>query len=224
MIGTFANAAAVLLGGLIGSLLHKRFPEKIQRIVFQALGLASLLIGIQMALKGRDILLIVLSLLIGAVLGSWLDLEGKIGQFGDYLKGKVRSRSDHFTEGFVSASILFCVGAMAIVGSIEEGLRGDSSILFTKAMLDGFAAMAIASTYGIGVLFSALSVLLYQGGLTLFASILQPYATPVLIDQLSGVGGILIMGIGFRLLEIKKIPLADLLPSIAVLVLLTVLF
>jgi uncharacterized protein len=223
-IGSIINAAAVIAGGSIGLLLHQRFPKKIQETMFQGLGLATMLIGLQMAFKADDILAVVFSLVIGGVAGSILDLELKLSQFGDALKKKVHSNDSKFTDGFVTSSLLFCVGAMAIIGSINEGLFGDRSILLTKSLLDGATAVAFASTYGVGVLFSALPIIIYQGGITLVAGGAQSFFTPHIINQLSAVGGLLIVGISLNILEIKKVQVLNLLPAIVAAVLLAVLF
>lgn len=224
LLGTLANAAAIIVGSLIGLLLHRRFPKNIQTIVFQSLGLGAILIGLQMAWHVEAILPVIFSLLIGGVIGEWLRLDDRLENLGNRIKAKVQAKDGRFTEGFVSASLLFCVGAMAVVGSLEAGLRHNHSILFTKALLDGVAAIALSVTYGVGVAFSALPIVLYQGGLTLFASKLQSIASPLMLNQLSGVGGLMIVGIGLGLLDIKKIRLANLMPALLVIIILTLLF
>ncbi len=222
--GSLVNAAAIIAGSLLGVLLHGRFPDRFRTIVFQGLGLCVLLIGIQMALKVENILIVIFSVLLGGIIGELLDLEGLFERLAGRFKKMMRSKDTGFTDGLITASLIFCIGAMAIVGSFDEGIRGDATVLYTKSILDGFAAVALASTYGLGVLFSFLPVLLYQGGLTLFAGFFQQHFTPQLIAQLTSTGGMLILGIGFTLLDIKRVKLSNLLPSLLVVVVLTLFF
>ena len=219
--GSVINALAIVAGGLIGMLLHGRLPERIRKIVFQGLGLCVLVIGIQMALQMKHGLIVILSILIGGIVGEAFDLEERFAGLAGKLKTLIRSNNARFVEGLVNASLIYCIGAMAILGSFDEGIRGDHSILFTKALLDGFASIAIASSYGSGVLFSALPVLVYQGLLTLFASSFQSLFSEYLIAQLTATGGMLIIGIGINLLELTVIRLSSLLPSLVVIVILT---
>lgn len=222
--GSVMNALAILVGGGVGLLLHGRLPEKTRQIVFQGLGLCVLVIGMQMALQGKNGLLVVLSVLIGGIAGELLRLEDRFAALADAVKGLVRSSNTRFVDGLVNASLIYCIGAMAILGSFDEGIRGDHSILFTKALLDGFASIALASTYGSGVLFSAVPVLLYQGMLTVFASSFQAYFSEYLIAQLTATGGTLILGIGINLLGLATIRLSSLLPSLVIIVGLSLLF
>lgn len=223
LTGSLVNALAIILGSFVGFLLHSRLPQKIQLIVFQGLGLSTLLVGIQMALEVQDILVLIFSVVIGGVVGELAGLEQRLEKAGDFFKKRLPAKQDRFTEGFVVASILFCVGAMAVIGSLESGLKNDHSVLFTKSVIDGFAAVVLASTYGLGVLFSFVPILIYQGSITCLARELRGLISPLMINQLSAVGGLLIMGIGINLLEIKKIRLANLLPSLIVVILLTLL-
>lgn len=222
--GSVINALAIVAGGLIGMLLHGRLPERIRKIVFQGLGLCVLIIGIQMALQMKHGLLVILSILIGGIVGEALELEERFAGLAGKFKTLIRSNNARFVDGMVNASLIYCIGAMAILGSFDEGIRGDHSILFTKALLDGFASIAIASSYGSGVLFSALPVLIYQGLLTLFASFFQSFFSEYLIAQLTATGGMLIVGIGINLLELTVIRLSSLLPSLVVIVILTSVF
>lgn len=222
--GSLVNAAAIIAGSLIGALLHGRFPERVRTIVFQGLGLCVLLIGVQMALKVDNILILIFSVLLGGIIGELLDLEGLFERLATRFKALVRSRDTGFTDGLITASLIFCIGAMAIVGSFDEGIRGDATVLYTKSILDGFASVALASTYGLGVLFSFIPVLLYQGGLTLFAGFFQEHFSPQIIAQLTSTGGVLILGIGLTLLDIKRVRLSNLLPALLVVVVLTLVF
>ncbi len=223
-IGSLVNGAAIIGGSIIGILLHSRFPERIREIIFQALGLGILLIGIQMALKVEDILVVIFSLLIGGILGELLRLDTLFERGAGWLKKRVGSKDTRFIDGMITSSLIFCIGAMAIIGSFEEGVKGDTTILFTKAMLDGFASIALASSYGIGVLFSFIPVIIYQGALTLFAGSFQDWFSPLIINQLTGCGGLLIIGICLTILDIKRINLANLLPSLGVVIALTAAF
>ncbi|MGE4504727.1 MAG: DUF554 domain-containing protein [Desulfovibrionaceae bacterium] len=220
-IGPTINAAAIIAGSLIGLMLHSRFPDRIRLIVFQGLGLCVLLIGMQMAFKVQNILIMIFAIMIGGILGELLRLEEYFDSLGGRLKNLIRSKNERFTEGFVTATLLFCIGALAIIGSFDEGLRGDRTLVLTKSILDGFASIVLAASYGVGVLFSCLAVLLYQGTLTMGAKALSPWFSELLIAQLTGTGGVLIIGIGISLLDIKRIRLASLLPSLVVVVVLT---
>lgn len=219
-IGTLVNSFAIIAGSLVGVVFHERIPEKIKRIVFQGLGLSALLIGLQMAFKAGNILVIVFSLLIGAVIGETIDLEKYVEKAGHFFKRKTKSKDERFTEAFVAASMLFCIGAMAILGPINEGLNGDRTILLTKSILDGFAAVAMASTLGMGVAFSSIPILIYQGAIFFFASSLSGVLSPNVINQLTAVGGLLIVGISLDLLEIKRLKVTNMLPALVVVVLL----
>jgi len=220
-IATLVNAAAIILGSLMGVLLGRNFPDRVRTIVYQGIGLCVLAIGLDMALQYDNIILVVFSVLMGAVTGELLKLDEKMTSLGDWLKSRIKSKDARFTDGFVTASLIFCIGSMAILGSIDEGIRGDRTVLLTKSILDGFISIPLAATYGIGVLFSALPILLYQGSITIAASQSQAFFSPEIITQITSVGGLLIMGIGLSLLDVKKINVTNLLPSIVYVVLFT---
>src|SRR5512142_355686 len=211
-LGTLANAAAIVAGSLVGLLMHGRFPEPVKKIVFQGLGLSVLIIGLQMALKMDRPLLVVFSLVLGGITGELLRIEDRLESLGDKVKALARSRNALFTDGLVSASLIYCVGSMAILGSLDDGLRGDPTILLTKATLDGFASIPLASTYGIGVMFSAVPVLLYQGAITLAAGSMREVVTPQLLTQITATGGLLILSIGVNLLGFARIKVGNFLP------------
>ncbi|SNS12617.1 hypothetical protein SAMN04488503_2860 [Humidesulfovibrio mexicanus] len=223
-VGSLVNAAAIILGSLAGMALHGRFPERFRSIVFQGLGLCVLLIGAKMALTVSNPLLLIFAILLGGLAGELLRLDMAFERLGERAKALLRSGNPQFTEGLITASLIFCIGAMAIVGSFDEGIRGDATVLYTKSILDGFASVALASTFGSGVLFSFVPVLLYQGALTLFAGLFQQHFTPTVISQLTATGGLLILGIGLTLLDIKRVNLSNLLPSLLVAVLLALFF
>mgnify|MGYP000921601648 CR=1 FL=1 len=222
--GSLVNAAAIVAGGAIGLVLHNRFPKRVRTIVFQALGLSVIVIGLQMALKMTQPLLVIFSLIIGGVIGESIDIESHLERIGDRVKRLARSKNSMFTDGLVTASLIFGIGSMAILGAFDEGLRGDPSLLYTKAMLDGFASIALASTYGAGVMLSSVPIFLYQFSLTLVASAAQRFFTPELITQLTATGGVLILGIGINLLELLRIRLSNLLPSLVIVVILSLVF
>ena len=217
MIGTLVNAGAVLIGGGIGLLFRGRIPKKISEGIVQALGLCVCVIGVSGAMKG-DFLLLVTSLALGTLTGILLRIDDGLNRLGGFMQKKL-SRPDGegtstFAEGFVAASLLFCVGAMSVIGSIESGLGQGRGIIFTKSILDGVSAMVFASTLGWGVLFSVLVILVYQGGIELFAGVLQPVLTEGLITQISAAGSVMILGLGLNMVSSTKIKAANMLPGL----------
>lgn len=199
-------------------LLGNRLPERVRLIVFQGLGLCTLSIGMQMTFKTSNPLYMVGSILAGAILGELIRLEDRISGGGEAVKRLLRSGNARFTEGFVAATLLFCIGSMAIIGPLEEGLNGDRTIVLAKSMLDFFASIALGAAFGSGVMFSSLPLLIYQGGITLFADSLRPYISEFIKAELTATGGVMILGIGINLLEIKKIRLSNLLPGLLVII------
>lgn len=220
-VGTLVNTLAVIAGSIVGLLLQRKFPENIRTICFQGLGLCTLLIGMQMALQVENILVLIFSVLLGGIIGESLNLHGRLIALGDTIKATVRVGSERFTEGLVTAFLLFCVGSLTIVGALEEGLNDDPSLIYTKSMLDGFASIVLAVTYGWGVLFSAVPLLLFQSTITLSAEVLQPYLSELVIHQLSATGGVIVIGLGINLLEIKSLRITNMLPGLLIVVLLT---
>ncbi|MDF1552358.1 MAG: DUF554 domain-containing protein [Deferrisomatales bacterium] len=214
MTGTLVNTATVLAGSLLGVAAGKRLPERFKTILMQALGLSVLLLGLQMALSGSRPLLSIGSLLVGALVGEALRVEHGLTELGSWLRSRLRSRSSTFVEGFVSASLLYCTGAMMIVGSIQDGTVGDPSTLYVKALLDGVASVALASTLGIGVALSAAAVLVTQGAITLLASQLLFLQQPAVLEAVTATGGLLIVAIGLNLLDIAKIRTGNLMPAV----------
>ena len=221
-VGSAINAAVVIAGACIGMLLGNRLPDRVRLIVFQGLGLCTLAIGMQMAFKTTNPLFMVGSILIGAVIGEFAGLEDAITRGGDAVKRALKSGNARFTDGLVAASLLFCIGSMAIIGPLQEGLEGDRTIVLTKATLDFFASIALGAAYGSGVAFSSIPLLLYQGSITLFADVLRPYVSEFIRAELTATGGIMIVGIGINLLDIKKIRLSNLLPALVVIIILCV--
>jgi uncharacterized protein len=217
MWGTIVNALAIIFGTALGCLLKKGIPEKVQRVIMQGLGLATVVIGITSAIKTENILLFIISLAAGGAIGRMIGIEDGLERFGEKIQNRFSADGDSkIAEGFVTATLVFCVGAMAILGSIESGANGNHEILYVKSMLDGVAAMIFASTLGLGVGLSAIAVFVYQGIITLCASWITPILTDQILLELSAVGGVLILGIGINLLGIKKIHVGDMLPAILI--------
>lgn len=224
MLGTIVNVVAIILGSIFGILIKSRFPEKVNKIIFQVIGLFTITLGITMAIKTSNFLLVAFSLIIGSVIGEIIDMEKYLEQLSEKLKNKLKNSSDKFSEGFITATLIYCIGPMAILGSIEEGLGNPPNLLFAKSVLDGVASIALASALGIGVMFSAVPLLLYQGGITLFANYVSNYLSDALIVELSAVGGILLLGLGMNIAEIKKFRVVNMLPSLLVVVILSYFF
>jgi hypothetical protein len=214
LLGTIVNTVSIIAGSLIGLLFKGGISEKYNRTMMQAIGLAVVLIGVKTALKTDAILIVILSLAIGGILGELLGIEDRLELLGNWIGKRLSKDSTGIARGFVSASLLFCVGAMAIVGSMESGLAGDHQTLFAKSILDGISSVFFASTLGIGVIFSAASVFVYQGFITMTASFLGQFLVPDVVSQMSAIGGLLILAIGIGLLEIKKIKVGNILPAI----------
>ncbi len=218
-IGTFINMATVVIGSVIGLSLQQVFPENIQIIIFQGIGLATLVLGVMMSLKVPEgyLLNFIFSLVLGGIVGEVLGLQDLLQGLGDWIKQSLQlAESNRFTEGMITAFLLYCVGSMTFVGAIEEGLEGKRELLLVKSTLDGISSIAFASTYGIGVLFSIFPMLIFQGGLTVLAQRLQQFFTTTMIAQLSTVGGALIIGIGINMLGLGNINVENLLPALLV--------
>ncbi len=216
MVGTFVNVGAIVGGGLVGVLIGAKLPERMRSTVMHGLGLVCLLIGLQMAMQTQNILIVLGALMLGAILGEALRIEDSFQRTGLFLQAALaRGGSSLFAEGFVTASLVFCVGPMAILGSIQDGLGGDFRLLAIKSMLDGFASIAFAASLGWGVLLSAVPILLYQGTITLFAHLLSSILTEPLIVEMTATGGLIIVGISLRLLNLKELRLANFLPALA---------
>jgi len=211
--GALINAAAIVAGGAVGLLLKGKITDKFSQSIIRILGLCACIIGIRGAVNG-DIMLLVVSLAVGVFVGESMRIDDALNNFGQWAQERIsRDKKSSFAEGFVTTTLIYCVGAMAIVGSIESGLMGDQSIIFTKSVLDGVSAVIFASSLGVGVLFSAAVVLVYQGSIEFFAGYLQNVFTPGLITQISAVGGVMILAIGLNLAINAKFKVANLLPG-----------
>lgn len=214
MLGTIVNCLAIVAGSIAGLLFKKGIPDRFSQTVMQALGLCVVLVGLKTALGCDDLLIVIISLALGSIIGEWIGIEALLERLGNYLEEKFSKESGGFAAGFVTASLMYCVGSMAIVGALESGLSGNHATLFAKSCLDGIVSIIFSSSMGIGVLFSAVPVLLYQGSITLLAAVLKPFLVPAVISQMSGVGGLLILGLGMNMLRDKKVKVGNMLPAI----------
>ena len=216
MLGVIVNTLTVLLGSTVGLVFKKGIPEKVSRAVMLAIGLCTLYIGISGTLKGENTLVLILSMVFGAVVGTLLDLDGLISRLGGAVERRFSREGGHvsFAEGFVTASLLFCVGAMTIVGSLNAGLRGDNEMLYTKSLLDLISSCMLAVSLGAGVLFSSVFVFVFQGALVLLARVLAPALTDAAVAEITCAGSLLIVGLGLNLLGLTKLKVANYLPAI----------
>jgi len=222
MTGTFINIAAILIGGSIGLIFGARIPERFKNTVIAGMGLFTAAMGLQMFLKSENQLIVLGALIIGALLGEWLKIEDRLQALGQTLEQRFSKDTEtgagsKFVRGFMVASLLFCIGPMAILGSIQDGLTGDYNLLAVKSTLDGFASIAFASTLGVGVMFSAIIILVYQGGISLLAGQLSSIVTDPMMNEMTATGGVILTGLAIsNLLEIKKIRVGNFLPALAV--------
>lgn len=218
LLGTLVNGLLIIFGTLIGKLLH-RIPERMKATVMSAIGLAVVVLGLQMGLSSNNYLIVIISLVLGAVIGEWMELDDKLNAMGRWIERKVGSKGEtSISQGFVTATLIFVIGAMGVIGALDSGIRGDHQVLFTKSIIDGFVSIILTSTLGVGVLFSAIPVVLYQGSIALFATQIDKFVPQVLMDQfiaeMTSAGGIMIFAIGLNLIGITKIRVANLLPGI----------
>jgi hypothetical protein len=214
VLGTIVNCLTIIAGSLVGMGFKNGIPERYNQTVMQAIGLSVILIGMKSALGCDDLLIIIISLALGSLVGEWVGIENFLERLGNWLETKFSKKAGGFSAGFVTASLMYCVGSMAIVGSLESGLTGNHDTLFAKAALDGIVGIILSSSLGIGVLFSAVPVLLYQGGITLMAGFLKPLLIPAVVSQMSAIGGLLIVALGLNMLREKKLKVGNMLPAI----------
>ena len=214
MTGTLVNVATVVAGSSIGLAIGGRFTTRFQNATMKSLGLAVIIIGLQMALKTENALILLGSMALGAITGEALRIEDYLAGAGDHLKKLIRSKNDNFTRGFVTTTLLFCAGSMTILGCIEDGMNGNPSILYAKAVLDGFSAIALAAGMGVGVLAAAGALLVIQGSLTFAAMMLGSFVNEAMILQITSVGGLLIVAIGLNIVGATKLPVGNFLPAI----------
>ena len=216
MLGTIVNTLSIIAGSLIGLFFKGKIPQKYSRTIMHGIGLVVVLVGLKTAFNTDAILVVIISFVIGSVIGEFLRIEERLDRLGDGIGKRFSKSGTGVSKGFVSASLLFCVGAMAIVGAMESGLTGNHQTLYAKSMLDGISSIIFSSTLGIGVIFAAVSVFVYQGLITMAATTIKPFLLPEVVAQMSAVGGLLIFAIGLNLLDIKKVKIANMLPAIFV--------
>ncbi|MGM0853667.1 MAG: DUF554 domain-containing protein [Bacillota bacterium] len=220
LLGTLVNGVCIIIGTLLGKVLH-RIPEDMKGTVMKAIGLAVIVLGLQMGLKSENFLIVIISLALGAAWGEWMNLEDKLNSLGNWLEKKLGSNKEtSISQGFVTATLIFVIGAMAVIGALDSGIRGDHDVLLTKSIIDGFTSLILTTTLGIGVMFSAIPVVLYQGFIALFATQIHQWVPQELMDayivEMTSTGGIMIFAIGLNLLGVTKIRVANLLPGIIV--------
>ena len=219
MIGTLINAVAIVIGSLVGLFLRKGIKEEMSKSIMQGLGLCVMIIGLQGAIATENILLMIVSVALGGFIGNTLNIDKQMQKLGSYAQRKLsrgENNNNNFAQGFVTASLVFCIGDMAVVGALDSGIRNDHSTLIVKSLLDGIAAIVFASTFGIGVMLSAIPVLIYQGSIALLGVVIAPYLSEVLIKEISAIGGLLILAIGLNMALDKDIKVANFLPSILI--------
>ena len=214
MLGTIVNTLAIIVGGLIGLIFRGGIPDKYHTTVIYGVGLAVILMGLKGALLSSEILLMIISMAAGSAIGELLRLEDRLEAIGQWLEKKMAGTSGDVAQGFITSSLLFCIGPMSILGALEGGLRGNHQTLFAKSVLDGIGAIVFASTFGIGALFSSAAVLAYQGTIVLTATFVRRFLVADVVNEMSAVGGLLIVAIAFNMLAIKKIRVANMLPAI----------
>ena len=222
--GTVFNSLAVLIGSLAGLFIGKFIPQRLQETTFNCLGLFTMYVGINMTLGTKHSIAVLLSLVTGAITGDMLGIETKLNSLGNRLKAKLHTSNAGFTQGFVTATLLFCVGSMAIIGAFNDGIRHDPELLMTKGIMDGIASILFAGSMGIGTLFSIIPLFIYQGTLTFLAVWAEPFITSDMYANISGLGGLMIMGIGLNMLKITKLKLGDMLPALVYVIFFTMIF
>ena len=221
LLGSFVNGIAVVLAGIVGAFIGKRLPKRICDTVMHGMALCIIFIGVDGALSGDDTLVMIISIAIGAVLGEIINLDKWLNRFGDFLQSKLsRGGEGRFGEGFATATLLICVGAWAITGAMDAGLRGEHTSFYAKAVVDGVACCIMATTLGIGVALSGVMLFIYQGGLALASTLVEPYLTTAVVNELTAVGSLLIIAIGLNMLGLTKIKVVNLLPAVFIPILL----
>jgi uncharacterized membrane protein YqgA involved in biofilm formation len=216
MWGTLINAGAVIVGCLIGLLFHSRIPKKYIQIIFQGIGLFTLFVGIAMSLKTNNYLILVFSIVLGAIVGTLLNFENQINDFSGWIKKKIKTEDSKFAEGLVTAFLLYCMGSMTILGAFEEGLGNHPNLLLAKSLMDGISSIALTAGLGIGVMFSVVPLLIYQGALTFLAQMLKGHVSELYINELSAVGGLMLIGMGLNILDVTKIKVVNMLPALVI--------
>ena len=214
MLGNIVNTLAIIIGSMIGFFFKNFIPDRFQTTLVKAISLAVMLVGLQMALETENVILVIISLALGAVFGEIVDIEKRLDQLGDRLQSLFKGSKSNISQGFVTASLIYCVGSMAIIGAIEGGLLGKHDVLFAKAMLDGIISIPLTASLGIGVIFSSVSVFLYQGAIVLLAGLMKDLMTPDVVREMTAVGGLLILAIGLNFIIKERIKVGNLLPAL----------
>ena len=217
MLGVLVNVATVVIGSTIGLVFKKGISEKYTDAVMKGIGLCTLMIGVQGTLKGENQLVAIMAMVLGAIVGTAINIDGKLNGVGDFLSRKLKKGDGDkvsIAEGFVTASLLFCVGAMTIIGSLESGLKGDHTTIFTKSILDLFSSCMLSASLGIGVIFAAIFVFIFQGGLVLMAGLLEPLLSDGAVAEITCVGSLMILALGFNLTGIAKFKVANYFPAL----------
>lgn len=220
LLGAIVNALTIIVGGLLGTYARHIIPERHSKLIMTCLQIVVATIGIKFAISTDNVLVVIISLAIGALIGESIDLDRKMQQLGESIQKRLKSKEHDVATGFVTTTLIYCVGSMAILASIDSGMKGEHDIHFTKAIIDGIAAIFFASSMGIGVALSGISVLLYQGALTLLANVIAPYLGEAVMTEMSATGGVMLIALAMSMLEIKQIKVANLLPALFVSVLL----
>lgn len=214
MIGTWVNAATVIVGGILGLLLKRHISHRLSTIFFQAIGLFTLMLGVKMALQSEHVIVLILSLIVGALVGESVHLDEKVEQLGHYVRIHLKVGNDKFAEGLITAFLLYCIGSMTVIGSIQEGLGQGHDLLFTKSIMDGFSSILLAAGFGISIPLTAIPLVIFQGSLTFLAYFFGTHFSMSIINELTATGGILLIGLAINILEIKKLRVMNMLPSL----------
>ena len=214
LTGTIVNTLAIIAGAMIGVIAKKAIPQRMGDLVMSAIPIVVMVLGVQFGIASSNILIVIVSLVVGGIIGEWIDIDRRLDDFGVRIQSRMKGGDSNFSAAFVSTTLIYCVGSMAILGSIESGINGNHTILYTKSLMDGISAIFFASTLGAGVIFSGISVFIYQGILTVLAGYIGPYLSPEVVTEMSASGGILLIALSFTILGIKKIKVANLLPAI----------
>ena len=214
LTGTIVNTLAIIAGAMIGVIAKKAIPQRMGDLVMSAIPIVVMVLGIQFGIASSNILIVIVSLVVGGIIGEWIDIDRRLDDFGVRIQSRMKGGDSNFSAAFVSTTLIYCVGSMAILGSIESGINGNHTILYTKSLMDGISAIFFASTLGAGVIFSGISVFIYQGILTVLAGYIGPYLSPEVVTEMSASGGILLIALSFTILGIKKIKVANILPAI----------
>ena len=224
LFGSIVNALTIIVCAFVGYVLRRRIREDVMELPKQCLGLFSVVLGVGMALKTQNMLVVVFSLCVGGIIGGLLDIDGRIERMIERVQSRHKELGSSFSQGFVTAMLIFCIGSMAVLGAFEEGLGGYPALLLTKSLMDGLMSIALSASFGIGVVFSAIPVFLYQGGLTLAARVIQPYMTEAATIEMTATGGVMLLGVGLSILGLVRVKLMNALPGLVIAVVLVRLF